>query len=226
MRGERFKMNAGFVALWVITIVVILLATGWRELVGDQVKPGMLLLIIAGCAVLWPFSITLHKEWLPPAGGTVRLSVCWLTAWAAAAILADRSYLTLQRFYMIVAALLSSFMGGWLRLLYMNDPVIIIGHATLDAAILTGVAAALSAPVQAASLFAVVTIASALQPVFMGWFAPAAMWRPFAIGSLTWWDSYMTALLTARLVGWCIRVMKSAASKWFYSPEGEQEGGV
>ncbi|WP_127530774.1 hypothetical protein [Paenibacillus kobensis] len=219
-------MNAGFVAIWLITIVIILLVTGWRELVADQVKPSSMTLLIVGCVLLWPFYVTLHREWLPPAGGTVSLSACWLTVWAIAAVLFNRPKGSLQRFYMIVAALLSSLMGGWLRLLYMNDPVLIIGHSSLDAAILTGAAAALSAPIQSQSLFAVVTIASVLQPLVMGWFAPAVAWRPVEIGSLAWWDGYMAALLSSRLMGLCIRVIKSAASKWFYPPEGEQEGGV
>ncbi|GFN30624.1 hypothetical protein [Paenibacillus xylaniclasticus] len=215
-------MNAGYIAVWLITILFILLATGWKELVADQIKLKRIVVLMIGCAVLGPFALTLNRAWLPPAGGIVHLSACWLIVWSIAAMTLQRPNRGLHSFYMIVAVLLSSLMGGWLRLLYMNDPVLIMGHIFMDAAILTGAAAALSGPIQSAALFAVVTIASVMQPILMSWFAPSLFSQPIEIGSLAWWDSYMVALLSARLMGLLIRGMKLAASKWLYSTEGEK----
>ncbi|MBD3918778.1 hypothetical protein H8B09_08455 [Paenibacillus sp. PR3] len=207
-------MNAGYLSMGLTLIFFILFSTGWKELIAERIPMPYLTLIASGCILLAPFSLSFDR-WMNGHGSmSIQLSVCWLTAWAIVGMLFYRQEGTLQRVYVLFASLLAAMMGGWLRILYLNDPVLIFYHVTLDAAFMTGISAVLMAPASSPLRLIVVTFASVLQPILVGWLRPGHPMDGIRIGSLTWWDSYLLALCTTCVLGLLFRTMRVAAEKW------------
>jgi hypothetical protein len=219
-------MNAGFLSMGIMLIFFILFMTGWKELIAERMPMPYLTLIASGCVLLSPFSLSFDR-WMKGHGSlSVQLSVCWLVAWAIAVMLMYRQEGTLQRLYVLFASLLSAMMGGWLHILYLNDPVLILYNATYDAAVMTGVSAVLMAPANSAMRFVVVTLASVMQPILVGWLQRGYMMEGITIGSLAWWDSYMLALFTTCVIGLVFKFLRTIADKWrfrFVSSSGGEE---
>ncbi|PWW05568.1 hypothetical protein DFQ01_104128 [Paenibacillus cellulosilyticus] len=219
-------MNAGYLTMGLTLIFFILFTTGWKELIAERIPMPYLTLVASGCILLTPFSVTFNK-WMEGHGSlAVQLSVCWLTAWAVAALLIYRHEGALQRVYALFASLLSAMMGGWLRILYLNDPVLIFYNATFDAAIMTGLSAVLMAPANSTMRFVVVTLASVIQPILVGWLQPGHPMQGIVIGSLAWWDSYLLALFTTCVIGLVFKMMRTFAEKWrfrFAGSNGREE---
>jgi|GEM_PF-1240953 UPF0126 domain. len=207
-------MNAGYLSMGLTLIFIILFTTGWKDLIAERIPMSYVSLIASGCVLLAPFSVSFDR-WLNGHGSvSIQLSVCWLTAWAIVGLLLYRQEGTLQRLYVLFASLLTAMLGGWLRILYLNDPVLIIYHVTLDAAFMTGVSAVLMAPASSTIRLVVVTFAAVLQPLLVGWLRPGHPMEGITIGSLTWWDSYLFALCTTCVLGMLFRTMRAAADKW------------
>ncbi|EFM09793.1 conserved hypothetical protein [Paenibacillus curdlanolyticus YK9] len=217
-------MNPGYISYWLLTIMAILLFTGWWKWLADDVRPRHIAILAAGCILL--SNIVVPFDFLNENLGGISLTVCWLGVWSIAILALRPVEGSLQRFYLFFAALLAGIMGGWLRMLYTNDPVLIVMDATADAAILIGLTASLSALSRASLLFGVVTLASIAEPMLVGSLLPASSVKPITIGSLAWWDSYLLAWFTARIVVLIARGTKAVTAKWFTRAAGEGEGGV
>lgn len=218
-------MNAGYLTMGLTLIFFILFTTGWKELIAERIPMPYLTLLASGCILLSPFSLSFDR-WMKGHGSlSIQLSVCWLAAWVMVGMLLHRHEGTLQRIYAIFASLLSAMMGGWLRILYLNDPVLIFYNAIFDAAFMTGVSAVLMAPANSTMRFVVVTLASMLQPILVGYLQPGHPMERVVIGSLSWWDSYLLALFTTCAIGVVFKLMRTFAEKWKFrfarSSEGE-----
>ncbi|MWC28445.1 YphA family membrane protein [Paenibacillus sp. MMS18-CY102] len=204
--------------------MAILVFTGWWKWLADDVRPRHIVILGAGCLALSHLYVPL--DFIGGNLGEISISVCWLAMWAIGIIAIRPSDGSLQRFYLFVAALLSALMGGWLRMLYTNDPVLIVMHATADSAILIGFTASISALSCASLLFSVVTLASILEPLLVVELMPSISAKPVTLGSLAWWDSYLLAWFTARAVVLIARAVRVVAAKWFTRTAGEREGGT
>lgn len=219
-------MSAGYLTMGLTLIFFILFTTGWKDWIAERIPMSYLTLIASGCILLAPFSISFDR-WMNGHGSlSIQLSVCWLTVWAIAGLLFYRQEGTLQRVYVLFASLLAAMMGGWLRILYLNDPVLIFYHVSLDAAFMTGISAVLMSPASSVMRIVVVTFASAVQPVLVGWLQPGHAMEGIRIGSLTWWDSYLLAWFTTCVLGFLFRMMRAAAEKWrlrFAGSDGGEE---
>ncbi|GMK42165.1 hypothetical protein PCCS19_52240 [Paenibacillus sp. CCS19] len=217
-------MNAGYLSLGLTIIFFILFTTGWKDLIAERIPMPYLTILAAGCMLTNPFSLSLDRWLNHQESISIQLSVCWLTIWAIAGMMLHRQEGSLQRVYVLFASILSAMMGGWLRILYMNDPVLIVYHATLDAAFMTGISAVLMSPANSAMRFVVVTFASVLQPVLVGWLQQEHSLSGITIGSLAWWDSYLLALFTTCVLGLLFRMMRSAVDKWRFRFAGTGGG--
>lgn len=219
-------MNPGYVSLWIVLSIVILYATGWRELIADRIRLPYLAVVAGGIVLLATVDTPLTNISHSNSTIAISLACCWMTSWALLAMLFAKPNGSPQRFYIVFAAMFSALVGGWLNMLYMSDPILVIFHPAFDAAILLGLTAALSSPFLVEALFAVVTIGSVAEPFVVRWFAPELQSGPIAIGSLAWWDCFLVSLVTARVISLFAKAVRSKAGKWFVRSTGEQEGGV
>jgi len=165
-------VNAGFTTAWVLAVAGILLATGWKRQLLDDVSAPLAVLaaaVLAACG----FGHTAAPK------TAALICACALLRGAGAG----------ERLQAIFGALSAGFVWSWLRKLYAEDPVFIIWDERLDGALAAGVLAA-AASGRFRAQFAAVTLAAIAADRFAP--APAGAWG--------WLDGLTLSLLAARTV--------------------------
>jgi hypothetical protein len=171
-------MNAGVTTAWAMVTAGILIATGWKKQLLDDVPP----LRAAGLAAALLAACGLAGEWLRLPAAALPQGLAVLGAFALL-----RHAGTGKRLQAVAGAVLGSIVWIWLRKLYAADPVFILWDAQLDGPLAAGFLAA-----AAAGHFRAQFAAIAAASIAAHWAAPAAG------GAWAWLDGLLAALCTAR----------------------------
>ena len=172
-------MNAGMLTTWVLIVFGILMATGWKRQLVDDIPAWC----AAGLAASLPAACGLAGTW-----GLWPMAAPQLLALAFACALlrgADAG----KRLQAAAGAVLGSIVWIWLRKLYAADPVFIIWHERLDGPLAAGALIA-----AAAGHFRAQFAAAAAAAFAAGRFAPSPA------GAWEWLDGLLAALAAARAV--------------------------
>jgi len=181
-------VNAGMVTSWALAVTVILLATGWKRELLDDVSP---LAAASASAAL------LCAAGFPGLPAEAPQPVALFFA-CAALRKADGG----KRIQALFGAVLAGAVWIWLRHLYAADPVFILRDAQLDG------------PFAAGGLAAAVTGSFRTQLAAVTAAAVAARWlEPAAIGAWGWLDGFFAALAAARAVTLLARVASALAGR-------------
>lgn len=173
-------MNAGWTTAWVMVTAGILLATGWKKQLLDDVPPLRAAVLAAALLAACGFA----GVWTGMAGSALPQ---WLAVFGACALL--RKAEPGKRLQALAGAVLGSIAWIWLRKLYAADPVFILWDAQLDGPLAAGLLAAASAGHFRAQFAAVAAAAIAAE-----WAVPAAD------GGWAWLDGFLASLSAARAV--------------------------
>ncbi|WP_424766091.1 YphA family membrane protein [Paenibacillus sp. sgz302251] len=200
-------LNPGYVSLGIVLIVLILAATGWRPYLApdtDSRKMAIVVLLLAAVipTSLWLslviFNLQLH----------VHASAC-IVIIAAFLIYLDPEEVG-YKVYLVLSALLIATIWGFTRMLYSYDPVFFWLSPSWDSPIAGGLlCSAFSSQVkhQFGMLVWGAVFGEVLHAALM-----SGTNVPF-IGSLAWWDSFLIAIVTARICSMMLLLMRLGISK-------------
>ncbi|MFS0722670.1 hypothetical protein [Paenibacillus sp. 1P07SE] len=206
-------MNAGVLTVWAITVILILLSTGWRNALFGEITRSRLLVLAGGLVFSLPFALPITE------GLSIHLSVLWLIIWSATTI-----RLPLQTGTMIVlvggsvvAAL------GWygLERLYRVDPVFFILHPAWDGIVLIGLfTGLLTWRFEEQLVIVAFSLLAAETARLLSVNGPGSG----LLGSWAWWDSLLAAATVAKLTGTGVRLLWFMRSQW-QTGKFQDEGG-
>ncbi|MFC5650835.1 hypothetical protein ACFPYJ_17300 [Paenibacillus solisilvae] len=207
-------MNDGYIAVWFLTIGIILFMTGWQEQVADQLSQRSLSLILAGAFMLQFVTIPIISEL------AVKGSVVYITAVTAASLLLLRRPGTIV--YVLVCGVLTGMICLWIRYMYLLDPVFILLNPAWDGPLIAGLFAGLLCD-RFRTQSSVVVIAAVISPLH----AVIHTWNgmQFVIGSLAWWDGLMISLMVARVIGNSKGWLRRKTLPVMDEPSGQRGGG-
>ncbi len=210
-------MNDGYIAVWFLTMGLILFMTGWHEQVADQLSRHALSLILMGAFVLQALNIPLSAEL------SIKGSVVFIFAIAVGSVLSLRR--SAPVLFVLVCGVLTGMIWLWIRYMYMIDPVFILMKPLWDGPLIAGLFSGLLCD-RFRTQAAVAVIASIIAPFNGVLHAWNGLTDPIiVIGSLAWWDSLIIAIVVARLIsnakGWLRRKTVHAIDE----PAGQREGG-
>ncbi|MFF2090131.1 hypothetical protein [Paenibacillus sp. NPDC058174] len=195
-------MNPGYISLWIVMILFILMATGWSEWVGAaSFNKRILAIIAAGCIILQPLQHT-------TAIGNV--SVVWhasaiLLMLAALSAVHGQS-LAESKWYLLLCALLTGVIWGCLQKMYLADPVFYWLDPRWDAPLLGGLLAAAFSS-KAKHQFAVLVFSAVFAEIN---FAVLSGGRYIGgVGELAWWDGLWIAFGAARVLSLSFGILRS-----------------
>jgi hypothetical protein len=185
-------VNAGMMTAWIMVTAGILLATGWKRQLLDDIPPlraaGFAAAMLAACGLAGASTAL-------PAAEAPKL----LAAACACAVL--RKAEPGQRLHALAGAALGSIAWIWLRKLYAADPVFIFWDAELDGPLAAGFLAAAAGHFRAQ--FAAIA-ASAIA---------ADLLAPGAAGAWGWLDGFLASLSLARAATMAARGAASLAGR-------------
>ncbi|MBD2869636.1 YphA family membrane protein [Paenibacillus arenilitoris] len=200
-------MNPGFMSLWIMLIMIILLATGWKPyLAPDLSRPAMTLFGIVMLALLpvsawWsPMRESMHVG--------IHVSVCFLLLAGLLAFWGEEQWS--YKSYLALCAIMIAVIWGFVRKIYSYDPVFYWLGPVWDAPLLAGVlcgAFSSSAKHQFGMLI--------WGAVLGEWLNTLLQARGYTawIGTLSWWDGFWIAVATARLFAFALKLLRAALSK-------------
>ncbi|MBW7473467.1 hypothetical protein K0T92_01760 [Paenibacillus oenotherae] len=191
-------MNDGFIAVWLLTIGIILYATGWEQQLADGVSRRTLAIVMGGMLLLTPF----HLE----AGVMleVKLSVVLLLVVSVVGVIMDKP--ANQFVYTLACSFLAGLVWLWIRFMYAVDPVFTVLEPAWDGALAAGMLAGMLVDRFRSQLMIVSLAASAA--IAGELIRPFSNDGPFVLGSFAWWDGLAIALVTGRLTGGLKRALK------------------
>ena len=123
-------MNDGYIAVWFLTMGLILFMTGWHEQVADQLSRHALSLILMGAFVLQALNIPLSAEL------SIKGSVVFIFAIAVGSVLSLRH--SVLFLFVLVCGVLTGMIWLWIRYMYMIDPVFILMKPLWDGPLIAG----------------------------------------------------------------------------------------
>lgn len=200
-------MNAGFVALWIWIVLVILMWSGWKEEIAPDIKPMTLALLSGSVLVLLAFPLW----WtLPFDYASIKLQI------AIFPLLVAATYWLFYRnsigglLYLVSCVLLLAFIWWSIRKIYSIDPVFFLLDPRWDAPIVCGAVTAILASrprTQLAVIIWTAVLAEALLAYQQG--RNYTVW----IGSSVWWDSFMVAIAASRAVSLLIHGLRAITAR-------------
>lgn len=210
-------MNDGYIAIWFLTIGVILFMTGWHEQVADQLSRRTLTLILMGALVLQAINIPLSEEL------SIKGSVVFIFAIAVGSVLYLHRLATVL--FVMVCGFLTGMIWLWIRYMYMIDPVFILLKPLWDGPLIAGLFSGLLCE-RFRTQAAVAVIAAIIAPFNDVIHALKGQTEPLiVIGNLAWWDSLMIAMFVARLIGNAKGWLRRKTLHAIDEPSGQREGG-
>lgn len=205
------QVNAGYISIWIMLMLFILMTTGWSDLVGLSAKNWKwILLALAVCAVLQPIRETFRfgNVQIHLFAGTVLLMLIALLAMRGPLVWDSRGYL-------LICALLAGLIWGSVRKMYSVDPVFFWLDPLLDGPVVAGLlAAAFSTKGQ--HQFTVLLFAGAAAEL-----VHALLQRGVyeaSIGSLQWWDSLWIAFAAARMISLVFQAVRTGVVRFIAIP--------
>lgn len=196
-------MNEGIYAIWVGTMLIILLVTGWRRSMFGGMSAIRLLALAAGLILLLPF------RWRIAGQLELQLSALWLVVWSAAALRSDAA--GRQPVVLLGGCLLLTAAWTAVEHMYRMDPVFVILHPAWDAIVLAGIFAGLMSWRWEEQLFILALSLLAGQAV-LAW--SGALPAMATVGGWSWWDRLLLTVPLARMTGSCSRRLWALRRRW------------
>ena len=206
-------MNEGFIAVWLITMLVILYTTGWQKFVADRIGGRTILLVLAAAAAV-------HSVHVPLGPVAIRGSAAVVIA--AAAVSAIEIRRIRYSFLLLLCALSVGIIWLWIDFMYVSDPVLILFHPEWDGPLAAGMIGGLLTE-QFRSQFSLIALSAAIAP-FVALTIPSSGAEAVIGGSPGWWDGLMIGLVTARLTGSAKGLIRYTAN-WVREGRYGQRGG-
>lgn len=214
-------MNPGYIALWIIAVAVILICTGWEELVCPGIRKRYALFAAAACFALQPVHV--QAEW---DGISVSFGGSVLAAAAAVAVAASagerRKPAAGRAGYLLLCSFIAGMIWGSIKQIYYADPVFYWIHPVWDGPLLAGVLAVAFASKpgqQYLMLFLAACWAEAIGAVL------TAVGYKASLGSYAWWDGLLIAAAAARIVTLLFYAAKTVAVKLPVYAAGSKRNG-
>ncbi|GGF87780.1 YphA family membrane protein [Paenibacillus abyssi] len=184
-------MNAGYVSLWLLLVVLILNATGWKRVITDDLSWLVILLFAGGWMILSPFHLQIVPYFI------VEWTMIWLLFWAVLVIYAhrDRYHAT----FLLFGAGLITVIWFWIRKMYIMDPVFVFIHPNWDAPFVSGLFAGIMSG-RFKDQYAMLALSAGFGEVMVQYIVADGS-KLGHIGDGMWWDRWLCALLIARIVG-------------------------
>ncbi|UVI32372.1 YphA family membrane protein [Paenibacillus spongiae] len=181
-------MNEGFIAVWLLSIGLILFCTGWQRHVAGRISGRSVLIYLCVAAILHPVFIPVGPDIM------LRGSAGWALLTAIIAVVSVRN--TMQTVFVILCTMLAGTVWLWIRTMYAMDPVFILMNPKWDGPLMAGLLAGLLTD-RFRYHYGIVTLAAAIAE-----FSSAAGRHTTVVtlGSAAWWDGVAIALITARMV--------------------------
>jgi|GEM_PF-1560056 hypothetical protein len=204
-------VNAGYISIWIMLMVFILMTTGWSDFVGLPVKnKKWLFLALAVCAALQPIEETfrLGSVQIHVFAGTILLMLIALLAMRGPLVWDSRGYL-------LICALLAGMIWGSVRKMYSVDPVFFWLDPLLDGPVVAGIlASAFSTKGQ--HQFTVLLFAGAAAELVYTLLQHGV--NEAFIGSRQWWDSVWIAFAAARIISLLFLTVRTGVVRYIASP--------
>lgn len=205
-------MNAGILTIWVMTVLAILVATGWRAWLVGEVTLKRLVIMASGLVISLPFTIRLSEDI------NLHASALWMVCWAATTVRMRRS--PGQAILLFFGSILAAVSWYVLQRLYQLDPVFILMHPAWDAILITGLFAGLLTWRFEEQLFVLV-----LSLVIADTALAQARAYPVVLGNWSWWDRLLCAVVIARLTGAGCILLSHMRIRWQARHLQDQGGG-
>ncbi|OBZ17810.1 hypothetical protein [Bacillus sp. FJAT-26390] len=200
-------MNPGFMSLWIVLILFILIATGWKPYLAPEISRrtlailGIVMVLLLSLSIWWsPFSEHIQVE--------LHVSVCFLMLVSLLSYKGsdDWSYIG----YLILCTMMIAVIWGFIRKMYSFDPIFHWVGPSWDAPLLTGIfcgAFTSQAKHQCGMLVWGAVLGETLNAHLQS--------RAYTahLGSLSWWDSFWIALAAARLFSLLLKTIRIGTSK-------------
>lgn len=184
-------MNEGYIAIWFMTMGVILYSTGWHEQVADQLSPRMLAIFLVGVFVLQFIEVPLGNHLFVKAGAIFALFVAVLSLF----MLRHAGLIV----FVFVASLMIGMIWMWMKYMYSTDPVFILFHPAWDGPLVAGVFSGLLCD-RFRMQYAGLVIAAGIAQLHV-LLHPMIGLQHSIMGALAWLDDLAIALMAARIIG-------------------------
>ncbi|RXZ76883.1 hypothetical protein EBB07_31770 [Paenibacillaceae bacterium] len=186
-------MNEGYIAIWIIVVASVLMATGWRTMVTGNLSLRELMVFGTGALALYGIPI-------PIGSLAIGLSALWAVLWAVTLLIQSQNgYKAVNLF---TGSILLAVVLFWIRQMYLLDPVFIIVHPQFDAALAAGLCTGLMA-LRIKEQFILLVLAFAGAEAFLQLLHGTT--GQVQIGGAAWWDNLLFALLCAKLSGGAVQ---------------------
>lgn len=185
-------MNAGYLSLWVVFSVFILIVTGWKPIIAPGVNRRTMMLFVVFGAALLPFSL-----WWTPISQLpalqVHAAIGVLLVFGAAALLTGDGEWSYKG-YLVLSMLMIAAIWGMARKMYSYDPVFYVLDPMWDAPLLGGfLCGAFTSSTK--QQFGILAWGAVLGEVLYAIMDSGAYL--VSIGSFAWWDSFWIAAVAA-----------------------------
>lgn len=185
-------MNSGYMSLLIMTIALILIATGWSDYVGASLNRTKLAIVATTCVVLHFFQMKFTIGNID-----IYLHAGVVVAMAAALLALRGPTLWDSKYYLLLCALLTGMIWGSIRKMYMIDPVFFWFDPRWDAPLLGGLLAA-AFSTKASHQFTVLLFSAAFSEIICALLQGGHYGAN--IGSLAWWDVFWVSYASARMI--------------------------
>ncbi|WP_169081835.1 hypothetical protein [Paenibacillus sp. PL91] len=200
-------MNPGFITLWIVLILFILIATGWKSYLIPEISRrtlaifGIAMALLLNMSIWWsPFSEHLQVE--------VHVSVCFLIVSSLVAYKGSEEWSYIG--YLILCTLMIAVIWGFIRKMYSFDPVFYWIDPSWDGPLLTGIfCGAFTSQVK--HQFGMIVWGAVLGET-LNVLLQSGMYAT-QLGSLTWWDSFWIALAAARVFSLLLKSIRIGTAK-------------
>ncbi|GBF72748.1 hypothetical protein PA598K_01014 [Paenibacillus sp. 598K] len=196
-------MNEGMIAIWAGTMLIILLATGWRRSLFGGMSTSRLAALAAGLFLTLPFHWRLADQL------ELHLSALWLVFWSVAALRSASA--GRQPVVLLGGCLLLTAAWTTVEHMYRMDPVFVIVHPTWDAILLAGLFAGVISWRWEEQLFILALSLLAGQAV-LAWSGVSPAME--TVGGWGWWDRLLLTVPLARMTGSCSRRLWALRRRW------------
>ncbi|WP_054024358.1 hypothetical protein [Bacillus sp. FJAT-28004] len=200
-------MNPGYMSIWIMIIMFILIVTGWKPYLAPDISRRMLSLL--GIAIIALLSVSF---WLKPFQGHIQvelhISICLLLVVGILGFVnkEDWSYIG----YLILCTLMLAVIWGFIRKMYSFDPVFHWFDPSWDAPLLCGIfCGAFTSNVK--HQFGMIVWGAVLGETLNAALQVGAYTAH--IGNLAWWDSFWIAMATAMLCRMLLKSVRIGFSK-------------
>lgn len=182
-------MNDGFIALWLLTIGIILYATGWERQAAEGISRRWLAALLVFMALLQSFEMDL--------GGGLKMTWSAMLLAGVSIGWAVADWRAMQLAYLIACSLLSGLLWLWIQFMYAADPVFIVLNPEWDGPLSAGLLAGIV--VERFRSQQMVIMLAALIAAAGGTALSLSQTTPLTVGSFGWWDGFVVALAAGRM---------------------------